>query len=75
MVQKNLMIIIGIVYFIATIAFLYPRKKRIHLHTPEPEIIEREKIVEKPVVKHIVRYHEKPCRKICRNAHNKRKNC
>jgi len=59
-IEENLLVIVGIVYAIAVIAFLYPRKKRTHLHPPEPEIIEREKFVDRPIFRDIVRYKNRP---------------
>ncbi|MBS3084866.1 hypothetical protein J4411_03055 [Candidatus Pacearchaeota archaeon] len=60
----TLIIIVGIIYLIVIFAFLYPKKKSIHIHTPETEIIEKERMVEKPIIKEIVKYKEKPIEKI-----------
>ncbi len=71
-IEQNLLLIVGVVYFIAVIAFLYPRKKRTHLHTPEPEIIEREKIIEKPIIKEVLRYKDRPVDRIVEKPVTKR---
>ena len=62
--NQTLMIIVAAVYLLAAVAFLYPKKKKTHIHTPEPEIIERERLVEKPVERVVVKYKDRPVEKI-----------
>jgi len=57
--QQTLIIVVGIVYFISLIAFLYPKKRRTNLHTPEPEVIEKERIVEKPIFRDVIHYRDR----------------
>ncbi|MCR4327477.1 MAG: hypothetical protein NUV46_02755 [Nanoarchaeota archaeon] len=61
--NETLMIVVGVVYLIAIVAFLYPKKKGIHIHTPEPEVIERKTFVEKPVVREVIKYKDRPVMK------------
>ncbi|PJE81767.1 hypothetical protein COU58_00375 [Candidatus Pacearchaeota archaeon CG10_big_fil_rev_8_21_14_0_10_32_42] len=58
--NETLMIIVAVVYVIAIVAFLYPKKKETHIHTPEPEVIERETFVEKPFEKVVIQYRDRP---------------
>lgn len=60
--RRNLTWVVGGIYIISIIALLYPKKKKTHLHDPEPQIFEKEKIVEKPVpvYRNLVKYKEKP---------------
>ncbi|MBU2612556.1 MAG: hypothetical protein KKB62_02435 [Nanoarchaeota archaeon] len=62
--NQTLIIIVGVVYLIAIGAFLYPKKKKTHIHTPEPEIIERERVINKPFIKEVIRYKDLPIEKI-----------
>jgi hypothetical protein len=62
--NQTLMIIVGAVYFIVAIALLYPKKRKTLIHTPEPEIVETERIVEKPVVKEVIKYKDRPIEKV-----------
>jgi hypothetical protein len=60
--QTTLIIATIIIYLIALVAFLYPKKIRTKLAHPKPEIIEKEiiKTIEKPIIKEITKYKEKP---------------
>ena len=59
--QTLLIVSTIVLYLIAVIAFLYPRKIKTPIEI-EPEIIEKEVVreVEKPVVKEVVKYKDKP---------------
>lgn len=61
--NQTLMIIVGVVYLIAIIAFLYPKKKGIHIHTPEAEVVERETFIDRPVIKEVIKYKDRPVEK------------
>lgn len=60
--QNSIVIITTIIYIIIAIAFLYPHKKKTMITPPEPEVIERIKTIEKPVIvnKEIIKYRDKP---------------